>query len=177
MEPKEELVEFGFWGRIGQDLRRLSVKTLGVLRSVQKYPNEVCKVKTKSRRDLDILRHHLEERGWWCRNRVDHRYRHRTDRTSLGRPKPSQVQLFEDLGELCKYRTRYGQAVRTIDCTSPGPTKTSAILGRRFVQQSGNLIQEKCDHLWIRRREGVVQAVPKDSLSKGVKKEHLGPCI
>ncbi|CDY12849.1 BnaC07g15840D [Brassica napus] len=65
-------------------------------------------------------------------------------------------------------------AVHTIDRTSPGPTRTSAILGRRFVQQSDNLIQEKCDHLWIRRREGVVQVFPKDSLSKGVKKEHLG---
>ncbi|KAF3484580.1 hypothetical protein F2Q69_00054933 [Brassica cretica] len=70
--------------------------------------------------------------------------------------------------EFSLVRVRYGQAFRTIDRTSPGPTRTSAILGRRFVQQSGNLIQEKCDHLWIRRREGVVQVFPKDSMSKGV---------
>ena len=48
---------------MGQDLQRLSIKALGVFRSVQKYPNEVCKVRVKSRRDLDILRHHLESDG------------------------------------------------------------------------------------------------------------------
>ncbi|KAF3521925.1 hypothetical protein F2Q69_00049507 [Brassica cretica] len=94
---------------MGQDLRRLSIKALGVFRSVQKYPNELgdgAEIGSSIGTDGTDGTYELRAINHW-------RY----------------------LDGLCKNRARYVQAVRTIDCTSPGNDQKLCKL-REMVQTS-----------------------------------------